>query len=71
MRTTLITAIESNVKSIVIPVFGGLTGGVSDLTAAKLMWLGYKQIMNPNETIDWDVVWDMDDKWIELGLKND
>jgi O-acetyl-ADP-ribose deacetylase (regulator of RNase III) len=69
MRTTLITAIESNVKSIVIPVFGGLTGGISDLTAAKLMWLGYKQIMSPNETIDWDVVWDMDDKWIELGLK--
>jgi O-acetyl-ADP-ribose deacetylase (regulator of RNase III) len=70
MRTTLITAIKNSVKSIVIPVFGGLTGGVSDLTAAKLMWLGYKQIMSPNETIDWDVVWDMDDKWIELGLKN-
>lgn len=71
MRTTLITAIKSNVKSIVVPVFGGLTGGVDSLTATKLMWLGYKQVTNPNKTIDWDVVWDMDDKWIELGLKKD
>jgi O-acetyl-ADP-ribose deacetylase (regulator of RNase III) len=70
MRTTLMTAIKNDIKSIVIPVFGGLTGGVADLTAAKLMWLGYKQVMNPNKKIDWNTVWDMDDEWVELGLKD-
>jgi O-acetyl-ADP-ribose deacetylase (regulator of RNase III) len=70
MRTTLMTAIKNDIKSIVIPVFGGLTGGVDDLTAAKLMWLGYKQVMNPNKKIDWNTVWDMDDEWVELGLKD-
>ena len=69
MRTTLMTAINNDVKSIVIPVFGGWTGGVDNLTAAKLMWLGYKQVTNPNKTINWSVVDSMDDKWISLGLK--
>ena len=68
MRTTLMVALENNVKSIVIPIFGGLTGEVEPETAAKLMWLGYDRIMRPNKTIDWDVAWGIDDKWIELGL---
>lgn len=69
MRATLMVALENNVKSIVIPVFGGSTGGVEPEAAAKLMWLGYDRIMRPNRTIDWDVALDIDDKWIELGLK--
>ena len=69
MRTSLMVALENDVKSIVIPVFGGLTGEVPPERAAKLMWLGYHRIMHPNKSIDWDVVYDLDDQWIELGLK--
>ncbi|MBO4251857.1 MAG: macro domain-containing protein [Clostridia bacterium] len=69
MRTTLMTAIENGVKSIVIPVFGGLTGEVDDITAAKLLWLGYYRIMHPNKKIDWDTVWDLEDVWTETGLR--
>lgn len=69
MRTTLMVALENHIESIVIPVFGGLTGQVDALLAAKMMWLGYDQIMRPNTTIDWGVAWDSDDKWIELGVK--
>ena len=70
MRTTLMVALENHVESIVIPVFGGRTGQVDHLLAAKMMWLGYDQIMRPNTAIDWNVVWNSDDKWIELGVKN-
>lgn len=71
MRTTLMVALENNVKSIVIPIFGGLTGQVLPEVAAKLMWLGYDRIMHPNKTINWDVAWGLDDKWIKLGLKKE
>ncbi|MBQ7712992.1 MAG: macro domain-containing protein [Clostridia bacterium] len=70
MRTTLMTALGAGVRSIVIPVFGGRTGGVPDGLAAKMMWLGYDQVMRPNRTIDWETVWDSDDRWIALGVKN-
>ncbi|MBO4534548.1 MAG: macro domain-containing protein [Clostridia bacterium] len=71
MRTTLMVAMEGGVQSIVIPIFGGLTGGIDYKLAAQMMWLGYDQIMRPNTTIDWDVVWDSDDKWIDLGVKEE
>lgn len=45
MRTTLMTAIRNNIESLVIPAFGGATGQVSYRTIAKLMKLGYRQIM--------------------------
>ncbi len=45
MRTTLMTAIKNNIESIVIPAFGGATGKVPYKTIAKLMKLGYRQIM--------------------------
>ena len=69
MRTTLMTAIQNGVKSIVIPMFGGLTGGVEYVKIAKLMWMGYRQIIAPNKKIDWETVWKIDDRWIALGLK--
>ena len=69
MRTTLMVAIEKKIESIVIPIFGGLTGGVDHRRAALLMWLGYRQILHPNTEINWDVAWEIDDRWIELGLK--
>lgn len=53
MRTTLIEAIEQEVESIVIPAFGGATGQVDFNTIAKMMWLGYKQVMNSPEKIYW------------------
>ncbi len=69
MRTTLMTAIEHGVKSIVIPVFGGATGEVDAETAAKMMWMGYDRIMRPNTVIDWETVWGIDDRWIDLLKK--
>ena len=69
MRCTLMVALEHKVESIVIPIFGGLTGGVPMTLAAKLMWLGYRSIVDPIIEIDWDIVWALDDKWIEMGIK--
>ena len=69
MRTTLMVALRNGINSIVIPIFGGSTGQVSPLLAAKMMWLGYDQIMRPNTRIDWDTVWKIDDKWIAFGVK--
>ena len=70
MRTTLMTALDAGVRSIVIPVFGGRTGRVPDELAAKMMWLGYDQVMRPNRTINWETVWGSDERWIALGVKN-
>lgn len=44
MRSTLIVALKANIHSIVIPAFGGLTGGVEPSTLAKYMLEGYKQV---------------------------
>lgn len=57
MRTTLIEAIKNNVKNIVIPAFGGATGGVSFDTVAKMMYLAYVQINNKPNNIN-DMTWE-------------
>lgn len=44
MRTTLIKALENNVKSIVIPAFGGCCGGLSPKIISKRMKEAYEQI---------------------------
>ena len=54
MRTTLMEAYKNNIKSIVIPMFGGSAGEVDPLTISKLMLLAYKQIKNPDKKISWD-----------------
>ena len=54
MRTTLMTALEHNIESIVIPAFCGECGDVSPKVIGKLMYEAYKQIMNPPDHIDWD-----------------
>ena len=46
MRSTLICALEHDVKCIVIPVFGGCTGGVEEGVASKRMKEAYMQILN-------------------------
>ena len=44
MRSTLICALEHDVRCIVIPVFGGRCGKVAPKTAAKMMREAYLQI---------------------------
>ena len=45
MRSTLICAIQNKVHSIVIPAYGGLTGGVRPNIIAKCMKAAYEQIL--------------------------
>ena len=46
MRSTLITAINGKIKSIVIPAFGGATGKLKPDVIAKNMRQGYEQILS-------------------------
>ena len=54
MRTTLLTALENNIVSLVIPAFCSEWGDVSPKAIGKLMYEGYKQVMNPPDKIDWN-----------------
>lgn len=42
MRSTLITAIEHNIKTLVVPAFGGRTGGVPGELLGDMMYQAYK-----------------------------
>ncbi len=59
MRTTLITANKYNIESILIPMFGGSVGHVEPEIVSKMMYLAYKQIMNPPKRIDWNDIRDL------------
>lgn len=54
MRTTLMLAKDNNIESILIPMFGGSAGGVNPQTIAKLMRLGYDQLQDKPNKIDWE-----------------
>ena len=54
MRSTLICAMKNNIKSIVIPAFGGFTGGVNENRLAELMYLAYKQIKTAPVSLNWE-----------------
>ncbi|MBQ7790394.1 MAG: macro domain-containing protein [Bacilli bacterium] len=56
MRSVLIEAKQNNIESILIPMFGGLTGGVHPQNISKMMRLAYDQIQNPPEKISWEYV---------------
>lgn len=56
MRMTLITANQNNIKDILIPMFGGSTGGVSPHNIAKMMRYAYDQIEMPPEKLTWEYV---------------
>lgn len=56
MRTTLMVAKQNKMESILIPMFGGLTGCVKPQVIAEMMYLGYDQIMNPLKKISWDTI---------------
>lgn len=57
MRTTLMEAIRNNCNSVVIPAFGGSTGGVPNTIIAKLMYLAYLQIFDEDNRreVNWGV----------------
>lgn len=46
MRSTLMCALQNNVKCVVIPVFGGLCGGIQPDISSKRLKEAYLQIMN-------------------------
>lgn len=53
MRTCLMTALENNIQSIVIPAFGGGCGLVPPQIICEMMYEAYKQVMNPPDLLDW------------------
>jgi len=59
MRTTLMVAKQNKIESILIPMFGGLTGCVRPQVVAEMMYLGYSQIMKPPKKISWETVDDL------------
>lgn len=60
MRTTLIEAINNNIKSILIPMFATHTGNVKPQITAKMMYKAYIQIKNPPKKIDWNYAEEVD-----------
>ena len=54
MRSTLIEAKRNEIVSILIPMFGGMTGRVKPQIVAKMMWKAYKQMKNTPQKLDWD-----------------
>ena len=53
MRSTLMCAINNNVKSMVVPLFGGGCGGVHPQTIAYMMKRAYDQITDPPKELTW------------------
>lgn len=61
MRSTLMEAYKLNINSsILIPAFGGATGGIEPTKLAKYMYLGYKQIndyiKNKPTILNWETI---------------
>ena len=54
MRTTLLLAKEKNIESILIPMFGGMTGGVDANVIARMMRYAYDQVNSPKEIPSWE-----------------
>ena len=54
MRSTLIEARKNHMESILIPMFGGSSGGVHPQIIAKMMWKAYKQLETPPAKINWE-----------------
>lgn len=54
MRSTLIECMRKEMKSVVIPAFGGCTGKVDKRELANMMRLAYEQLINTPNKIDWN-----------------
>ncbi len=60
MRTTLMVALQNDMESILIPMFGGLTGCIKPQVIAEMMYLGYFQIMKlPHKKMSWETIKDL------------
>ena len=57
-RTSLICALQNNVKSILLPAFGGLAGGIAPEILAKMMWLAIHQLKAPKKEMTWKYAFD-------------
>ncbi len=55
MRTCLMTAIDNNIESIVIPAFGGACGGLDFSIIANMMYHAYEQVFSQVKKIDWGI----------------
>lgn len=53
MRTCLMTAMQNDIGSMVIPAFGGLTGGLAPYVIADMMWRAYWQLFCAPSKLDW------------------
>lgn len=56
MRSVLLTCIKANIKSVVIPAFGGCTGRVDKREIANMMRLAYEQLINRPKEINWNTL---------------
>lgn len=56
MRSTLIEALNHNIKSIVISAFGGSCGKIEVGIIANMMFKAYTQILNPPKELNWKYV---------------
>lgn len=54
MRTSLMEAMRTSRKRIVVPAFGGECGLLPFMKIAQLMWEGYQQVSNPPKEITWE-----------------
>ena len=57
MRTTLIEAMRTSRRRIVVPAFGGAYGFLPFKKIAMLMWEAYLQISDPPAEITWEYAW--------------
>ena len=67
MRSTLMCALKNNIKTIIIPAFGGSTGMVPFNTIAREMYKAYIQIFNITINVhSWRDVEKRDDLMVKL-----
>ena len=55
-QDTVIKLKRNNIESILIPMFGGLTGCIHPQVIAKMMLYAYEQVQNPPQEIRWENV---------------
>ncbi len=53
-KASLITARRAGIQSIILPAFGAGAGRMHPQEVARQMYLAYKHVNNPPESIDWN-----------------
>ncbi len=54
MRTSLMEAMRTSRRQVVVPAFGAACGSLPFMEIAQLMWEAYLQISNPPQEITWE-----------------